>query len=221
MIGSITRALVGVPNEFHSVVLDVVNNLSTSVERAAWHARLEEVLREGLVDAKALVKNLFEKVLEVTLHASPEKLTAECFTNRLRYYPRDGDLDKRLPKSQPAQAKQEFRAQELTREASFLEMVKNIFSTDGTVASYSRLLIEGGHIVTLPKIEELIDRQEGGEDVGLKTNGYANLFFVLNDDGTVSVVRVFRCDGQWYVRVFRLDDARRWDAESHVFLRNS
>jgi len=195
-----------------------------------WEAELHKFNRKETCwpserVSKALPKtssqSLFVDVKNVTLRASAKKLTAECFTNRLRYYSRDGDLDKWLPKSQPAQAEQEFRAQELARKASFIEMLKYIFGTGGDAASDSKLLVEGGHTVALPKIEELIERQEKGDDVGLHTNGSANLFFVLNDDGTVSVVHVHRHAGPWNVYVHRLDYADRWYAEDRVFLRNS
>jgi hypothetical protein len=52
-------------------------------------------------------------------------------------------------------------------------------------------------------------------------NGYANFFFVLNKDGTVSVVRVRRYDWLWCVYVDRLDCDGRWSAECRLFIRNS
>ncbi len=222
MIGSITQACVGVPNEFHGVLLDVVNHFNSScTDNVAWHTRFKEVLQEGLGTVAVAVKGLFKPIMEVTLHSSAEKATKKCFTNTSQYYHRDGDLDNWFPKNQPAQDEKKFSVRELTESATFLEMVGNILGTAGDVVTFSRLLIEAGHTMTLPEIEDLIERQEKGEDVGLRTNGYDNFFFVENTDKTVSVVFVYRGGEQWYVYVSRLDRAYRWVAGYRLFLRNS
>lgn len=158
----------------------------------------------------------------LTLAVSPAKPTTQCFTDRSRYYYRDTDLDRWLPKNQPAGTEKQFSGRELARNATFAEMVADITGITGDVATMSKALIEGGHTVTCPQIEDATERQEKGEAVGLQTIGYANLFFVEGADGSVLVVRVNRYDGrQWFVNVHRLDDSCVWSAEGRVFARNS
>jgi hypothetical protein len=82
------------------------------------------------------------------------------------------------------------------------------------------MLKEHGCITTLPTIESLIERQEGGQNVGLRTDGWANLFFVEDKDGSVSVVYALRRGGRWCVDVDRLGSGDVWDADDRFFFRN-
>jgi hypothetical protein len=54
MLGSVTRALVGVPHEYLGVTLDFANKLGGK-DGAQWKARFAEVLREGI---PSIVTNL-------------------------------------------------------------------------------------------------------------------------------------------------------------------
>ena len=83
-----------------------------------------------------------------------------------------------------------------------------------------KALKDNGLTFTLPAVEKLVERQEGGEDVGLRTDGWANFFFVENSGGTVSVLDVDRNADGWHGYVDRLDDSFRWLAEYRLVLRN-
>lgn len=138
----------------------------------------------------------------IQINKVEDKLTKDCFISKIFYY-RDSDLDNWLPKKQIA-TPGELSVFKTEKDMTFQEMYDEHKSES----------------VSLVDIENLIERQDGGEDVGLRTDGWANFFFVKNKDGNVSVVFVRRPDCQWHVHVRRLDSDFRWYAEYHVFVRN-
>ena len=152
------------------------------------------------------------------------KKTGKCFTGE-RWSYRDGDIDRWLPTAQPEQAACQVGVYQLQNTAgtTFREMAAAALEVGpGTSLDLlAKALKEQGLTFTLPAIEQLVDRQEDGEDVGLRTDGYANFFFVENSDGSVSVLYVRRCGGGWCGYVNRLDDGSRWSAGSRLLLRNS
>ncbi|MBX4209541.1 hypothetical protein KW799_02540, partial [Candidatus Parcubacteria bacterium] len=85
----------------------------------------------------------------------------------------------------------------------------------------AKALIGNGHTVSLAQIELLIEQVEMGEEAQLRTDGYANFFFVEDKNGSVSVVDVRRYDrGRWNVRVHRLGYGIRWGVAFRFFSRN-
>jgi len=153
------------------------------------------------------------------------KKTSKCLTGKHWAY-RDGDIDRWLPAGQPAQAAGQVGVYQLQNPqgTTFREMAAAALKVGpGTSLDLlAKALKEQGHTFTLPAIEQLIERQESGEDVGLRTDGYANFFFVEDSDGSVSVLCVYRVGRRWYGDVRRLDDVDfRWGAEDRLVLRNS
>ncbi|MEK7109097.1 MAG: hypothetical protein AAB919_01525 [Patescibacteria group bacterium] len=153
------------------------------------------------------------------------KKTDKCFTGKQWAY-RDGDIDRWLPGQQSAQAACSVGVYQLqnSKGTTFREMaVAALKVGPGTSLDLlaKKAIKEQGFIFTLSAIESMVDRQEGGEDVGLLTNGYANFFFVEDSDGSVSVLRVHRDGGRWRAYVYRLGDGDRWPAEDRLLLRNS
>ena len=153
----------------------------------------------------------------VAVPATEAKPTADCFTNQMRYYRRDGDLDKFLPENQSVQDASQFAVYELTETATLQQMAESVLGVSGDIQTHSKLR---SHITSLPAIEALIERQESGEDVGLLTNGGANFFLVENKDGSVSVVSVDRDDGGWSVSQDSFGYDGGWAAGSRFFFRN-
>lgn len=178
--------------------------------------------------AEIVIKKMEEKVIIPTLTLTKSiatnpvvtKKTADCFTNRKRYTYRDSDLDNWLPKNQKEQMGANFLVQELNQQATFLQAVQEYLGMQGDVATLSQQLKIRNCITTLPTIESLIGQQEIGGDVGLRTDGYTNFFFVEDKDGSVSVVFALRFGGRWDVRVFRLDFGLLWIVGCRFFFRN-
>ncbi|OHB01674.1 MAG: hypothetical protein A3A96_03375 [Candidatus Zambryskibacteria bacterium RIFCSPLOWO2_01_FULL_39_39] len=191
--------------------------------RAFLEGKAEIVMKK----MEKVVMVLLSFVKTITTPTIAGKKTSECFTNKSRYYYRDGNLDVWLPKNQPNQSESKFSVQQLAQSATFRQAVENFLGQSGDIVVLARLLKELGYITTLPTIESLIERQEAGEDVGLWTNGYANFFFVEEkaenegEEPSVSVVGARRHDGQWLVHVDRLDVASEWNTEDRFFFRNS
>ena len=153
----------------------------------------------------------------VAVPATEAKPTADCFTNQMRYYRRDGDLDKFLPENQSVQDASQFAVYELTETATLQQMAESVLGVSGDIQTHSKLR---SHITSLPAIEALIERQESGEDVGLLTNGGANFFLVENKDGSVSVVSVDRDGWGWSVYRYSFGNDGGWDAGDRFFFRN-
>jgi hypothetical protein len=218
--------------------VDQAGELKAAFRRGEWTNALIKRLCEGEIlskvrlvledKAEIVMKKVEQKIVlpllglikSITHGAVAGKKTADCFTNKSRYYYRNSDLDSWLPKIQPDQAESNFAVKQLTRPATFMEVVSEFLGVQGDVATLAAVLKEKGVVTTLPVIEALIERQENGEDVGLRTEGYANFFFVENKDGEVSVVLVHRDDGRWGVDVGRLGSGGRWSAGRRFFFRN-
>ena len=170
-------------------------------------------------DSKKSTSHPLILIAKTDLPALPEKPTSNCLCGDIYGY-RDADINRWLPRKQLAQAPCSVSAYQLQEEMTFKEMAERVLGTRGTVEELGKLLKERGHTTTLTHTEALIERQESGENVGLR-DGWANLFFVENEKGSVSVVYAGRRGARWDVHVSRLDSGFRWDAGSPLFVRNS
>lgn len=152
------------------------------------------------------------------------KKTSDCLIGGIWGY-KDGDINGWLPEKQPKSGAAPVGVYQLQDAAgtTFREMAVAVLkvASDAPLDVLAKLLKERGHTLTLPAVEQLVERQEGGEDVGLRTDGYANFAFVEDVNGGVSVLRVDRHDDGWVGVVRRLGYGDRWFAENRLLLRNS
>ncbi|HEY4515989.1 MAG TPA: hypothetical protein VJH67_02255 [Candidatus Paceibacterota bacterium] len=171
-------------------------------------------------EAATTIKNILSPVKKITIAATAEKRTEECFADSKKYY-RDPSVLSLLPEFQPARGVEQGQVSQLNERSKFLGMVQSLLGVmeDG-IAVLSRLIIESFHIYTLTQIEQLVERQEAGEDVGLLTNGWGNFFLVLNREGSVSVVDVIRAGSQWLFFAYVLGFVRVWSVGRRFFSRN-
>lgn len=170
--------------------------------------------------AEIVIKSILSVFKTVTIMAVAEKKTADCLTNQERYYYRDPNLDALLPEVQEEQTEGKAIAHQLSRPAKFVEMVQNLLCTTETdIDKLSRLVIEAGQVFSLTQIESLIERQEAGEDIGLRTDSWGNFFLVLNKKGSVSVLYAGRSGGLWVVSLCSLSYGRLWGVEDRFFSR--
>ncbi|MEK7607339.1 MAG: hypothetical protein AAB484_00200 [Patescibacteria group bacterium] len=165
---------------------------------------------------------LLLEITKVTIPVTTEKKTKDCFLGD-RYCYRDSDLDNLLAKVQPTGMAGQFTVHQLEKELNFKEVAQAILGVDeAPLNDLAKGIIEKGHTVVLPQIESLIERTDTGENTGLRTDGYANFFFVINKEGGVSVVNVPRYGGRrWNVYVYHFGNGLRWDVEHRFFSRNS
>lgn len=206
-------------------LIQLITNLISPEVGEEWLAEFKRFLRKEpcwvMEKAVVVAKNLLSVVKSVTLAVTAEKRTADCFGNQERYYYRDPNLDILLPEIQGAQPEGKVIAHQLDKPAKFVEMVRDLLGTTETdIVTLSQLAIKAGQVFSLPQIEALIERQETGEDVGLRTDGWANFFLVLNKEGSVSVLYADRNDRQWFVYLRSLADGNLWSARDRFFSRN-
>ena len=167
------------------------------------------------VSIAPMVAPLLTIVRTVTTSVVAGKKTRDCFTNKLRYLYRDPYLDAWLPANQPEQMRSNFSVQQLNRPATFIQAAEFWLGMKNMNMEAIPLCI-----TTLPTIESLIERQEGGEDVGIGTNGYANLFFVPDGRGGIILVAAVACgNGYWNIYVKLLSYKSLW-RDGHRFFFN-
>jgi hypothetical protein len=66
-----------------------------------------------------------------------------------------------------------------------------------------------------------IELQPNGEDGALLTNGYANIFYIRDDNGVLWAVYCRWRDGGWRVLAYSVEFPNEWDAGNQVFSRNT
>lgn len=74
---------------------------------------------------------------------------------------------------------------------------------------------------TLTEMFSLMEKQKNGEDGVLLNNGYANIFYIRDQNGVLCAVFVLWRGAGWYVRAGGVTRPFRWDAGYRVFSRNS
>lgn len=74
---------------------------------------------------------------------------------------------------------------------------------------------------TLSEMFAIMEKQGKGEDGVLLNNGYANIFYIKDQNGVLRAVSVFWSGGGWGVNTDFVRDPGRWRDGSQVFSRNS
>jgi hypothetical protein len=74
---------------------------------------------------------------------------------------------------------------------------------------------------TLSEMFSLMETQGKGEDGVLLNNGYANIFYIKDQNGVLRTVIVLRRDDGWRVGANSVEDPFRWGDGCQVFSRNS
>jgi hypothetical protein len=74
---------------------------------------------------------------------------------------------------------------------------------------------------TLTEMFSLMEKQKNGEDGVLLNNGYANIFYVRDQNGVLRAVNVRWDDGGWGVSARSVEYPGRWYVGRRVFSRNS
>ncbi len=74
---------------------------------------------------------------------------------------------------------------------------------------------------TLTEMFSLMEKQKNGEDGVLLNNGYANIFYIRDQNGVLRAVDVCWFDDGWDVDAFSVENPGRWSDGYQVFSRNS
>ena len=99
---------------------------------------------------------------------------------------------------------------------------------EATIEEITKLLKERGHAITdeqfdsmVAKQEKFLLKQEGGEDFGLRIDGWGNFAPIVNADGSVSVAFTRRNGRQWSRPSRSLADDGVWYRERRLVVSNS
>jgi hypothetical protein len=74
---------------------------------------------------------------------------------------------------------------------------------------------------TLSEMFSLMEKQKSGEDGVLLNNGYANIFYIKDQNGALRAVYVYWYDDGWLVYAHSVENPYGWRDGSQVFSRNS
>lgn len=188
-------------------------------------AALAKVLRKSLCPP-ARVDKTSTLVLhkKASLGGSNGKKTRDCFSDNY-WVNRGVDIDRWLPWEQVANDAGFVGVYQLQNPVgtTFREMALAVVGWASEVLSnqLDTTLKGRGHTLTLPEVESLVERQQGGEDVGLRTDRFANFAFVEDANGSVSVLGFNRLDYRWSAGIHMLGDRNDWDSPHRLLVRNS
>ena len=228
ILGSLVRALVTVPKDRLGLVLDFVRKLADPgddewFEQGKLFLRKESCWTNGNLTQVAQPKptsSILELVSTVMVSATTSKFVAKewfvCDTGRKAKvkisYLGNNFTEWFLSGS----GKTENPINEQTLRYHKLRQS----SVDGPI------IAELGGVekseTTLSEMFALMEKQGKGEaGVLLNNNGYANIFYVRDQNGVLRAVYVFwRGDG-WNVSAFSVENPGRWGGGGQVFSRNS
>jgi hypothetical protein len=191
LLGSLVRAVVGVPVQRLGTLLDTVQKVSKA---NAWGqlAQFNKTVVASAVAASFITSDYFTTRPENKIWMSEE------FTQRITYAYPDPIPHRGL--------------EGITHFQSKPTDAKNITEMGGE-ADVRR------YAFTPDQIAELRDKQLNGEEGQLLTNGYWNLFYVIGKDGLLFVVGVGWDSGvrSWRVDAWRLDEDDYWVSDDRVF----
>lgn len=177
----------------------------------------------GGLNSPLVTNGLFSVIATTSLGAVAGKLTANCFASP-QYVYRDADFDNWLSANQPDASACVISTLAFSKSWTFVEAAAKVLgirdSTD--VVLLGNALIAGGHTMTLPQGEEMVEATERGENTGMRIDGYGNFFLVETGDpkNPVSVGYVDRVGHAWNAYVFTLGYGCRRDAGHRLLVRN-
>ena len=226
MLGPIHRLLRKLPRKYLGLVLDIVRKLGGD-DGDAVHESLAATLREK---AAPVVKDpTLTLVRSVQLAATQAENTTECLVGDMYGY-RDPNINSWLRKQQLARKAGKVSVYGFAEDMTFATMARAVVRVGENVSleRVGKLLKKRKHTVTLPQLDILVakqekffQKQEGGEDVGLRTDGWGNFVFVENEDGSVSVVNARRRGGRWRRHVNSLGRDDVWLRGNRLVVGNS
>ena len=141
------------------------------------------------------------------LAAVAGKKTKDCFVGT-HFKHRDEDFDNWLPGEQPEAGACTVVALVPGRNETLPDSIVSLLGIDES-NNYHLLgarLKERGYLLTLPQVEELVEKAERGEATGMRTDSYDNFCFVGNGEGSAAVVKLTRLGkSDWKAYLLRLD----------------
>lgn len=220
-------AVVGFPQDRLDLLEKIVNRLAVDNPTAdILHKRLEGLLEEEISLPKeptAPKPALFSVIATTNLGAMTSEKTAKCFVGK-RYAGRDPDFDNWLSKTQPSTEPCVIKTLGFEKDWVFIEAVHAIPDAPQTddVVELGNWLIENGYTMTPQQAENMVEKTEANEKTEMRTDGYANFFFVETGDpnNPVSVGYVHRDGRAWNARVRSLGYGYRWNADRRLLIRN-
>ncbi|MCX6787297.1 MAG: hypothetical protein NTY93_02095 [Candidatus Kaiserbacteria bacterium] len=179
----------------------------------------------------AISGKVFGTVARINLGTIKGKKTKQCFIDPLFGF-RDDTLDCLLPEDQPEMSPCTISAFTIPKFApesekgmTFVEWAAMILgvSPETSPETLEKLLKECDHTMALTQDENMVEDTENKLKLGLETDMHAgelpNFSFAENDDGKISVVRMFRAR-TWDINIFLFGFGAHWSTDIRFFIRN-
>lgn len=132
------------------------------------------------------------------------------------------DLERWLTPFQPACKAAEISVFKRSKSQTFATMFRELLKLDVAtpLKTIEDRLKAGGHVVALQHVESLVEKQERGEDVGLRADARGNFAPFLDKDGRVCVLSVGLI-GCWNRDIKDLDDASPQLPQARLIIGNA
>lgn len=166
--------------------------------------------------------SFFSDVTTITIASRKAKPTGNCLLGRRWKVRRPGFID-RLPVSQPGTPACPIAVLHPPLSWTFQKAASVILGIPASTPSTEMglWLIERRHTLGLPQIEELVERVERGEEVGMNT-GWGSFFFTptRDEEDPVAVVYVQNSMRRWMGILHEFSSGNRWNSGPGLLVGN-
>jgi hypothetical protein len=182
-------------------------------------------------DPTIIFSSVLAFVRSIEQNEIASKTTSTCLVGEHWGY-RDSDIDRKLPTKQLLQAAGSIGVYRL-------QVVNGVTPREMAIAvlgvapdmpddQLAETLRKKGHMLTLPALEDLVERREGREDGCLAEMGeydeHSYLAFVEDNGGGVALIFLHRIAMRWATtwqsRIGAFDDSDRWFSGNYLLVRN-
>lgn len=178
-------------------------------ERLIAKGQLRRLLR-GELEVRKVVERVAELLTFLSLVTVPttQKFVAKDSFDLKKFYLSNNFKSWFLGKTEEPQAETELRCHKLARYARDLEIIPELGGEEKVET-------------TLSQIATLIASQANGEEGTLLVNGFANIFYVRDQNGVLRTVNAHWDGFGWYLNAGPLGRPHEWHDGDRVFSRNS
>lgn len=210
MLGSLTRALVAVPQKWLGLLLDIVNKLMSN-DGETFYRELAKFVRNWKMVAETAKDNLLSVISDNIVILATERFVAKDHFKKGNagiYWIGDNFKEWFIDKMEDARSESFITSLKLLRNSRDIPIITELGGEEKCET-------------TLAEMFEMLKRQHDGREGDLLVNGYANIFYICDKDDTLRAVYAFwdAGGGGWFVSAFLVEDPYGWDAGGQVVSR--
>lgn len=166
------------------------------------------------------MENRLVHLKSVLLPALDETRTRYCLDGQTYYSRRNPDIDTWFTEMQPAPPDGAVSIDQLAEQLNSLQLLCVALKVpDDTLPDQAGELLKiRGHLLTLTQLHLMIRKQEGGEDIGLCTDGSDNIVPALGIFGRAVMLSTSRRYDRWFNHVREIGKPVVWGPGCRLLL---